>query len=224
MDPSTPTAQDVQNQTPASQSANSVEPPVTATPLVQPVPTQPKMPISVPGNVEEGSAVIMQENPDVDTDEEDEIKVAPQETKNQAVSQSAGFDEQEVAQIQPAVPEVVTSSPEVEKFVEITPPDVPKLSEEIKNAGVTHSGLGIIDVSQANFAPAKIPVTYERAVVEEKQTQLHDSKHWLMGKIMYIWRKLNPKIALSVKKSPAPVLPNPVKTNQIPVKENTNTL
>ncbi len=115
---------------------------------------------------------------------------------------SCGADVQEEAvEVQPAVPEIATS-PEVEKVVEITPPDEPKLTQEMKNVGVTHSGPGVIDVSPATFAPAKLPVAYEQALVEEKQTELHDSKHWLMGMILYLWRKVNPNIALTVKKQP----------------------
>jgi len=213
MDPSTPTAQDVQNQA-ATQPVNRAQPPqaslaqdqqqVTSTQSTQQTPIAPnsavpKAQISI-GNVEAGGASSMiQEAPDADVDEddEDELKVAPQETKTRAVGPGGMADlQEEVVEMQPAVPEVPSGSVEVEKFVEKSPdlekPDLPKA---VSDAGVTHSGPGVIAVQQNNFGVKQMPATYQQAAVQVKKTKLHDSQHWLMATIMYIWRKLNPQAA-----------------------------
>ena len=80
---------------------------------------------------------------------------------------------------------VYSYSPDQEK------PDLPKV---VQNAGVTYSGPGVIDVKQNSFGVKKLPITYDQAANEERITQLHDSKHWFAGMIMYIWRKLNPAL------------------------------
>src|SRR5487761_1456214 len=105
MDPSTPAAQDVQNQTPADQPVNqaqqatSVPPDNTAQPASQPPlpkPQAPKHQISV-GNIEAGSSVV--EDGDEDDDDE-ELMVSPQETKNRMVlGQNEGEDEDETATV-----------------------------------------------------------------------------------------------------------------------------
>jgi hypothetical protein len=63
---------------------------------------------------------------------------------------------------------------------------------------VTHSGPGVIieekGIEQNKFGVKTLPVTYQEALKEEKQTQLRDSKHWLMKTIMYVWQKINPKL------------------------------
>lgn len=157
--------------------------------------TQQKTQISV-GNVEEGATAIIAESPDADEDDEDELQVAPQETKNSVIGQGAmaGIDD-EIVEIRPSVPEFAASSPEVEKIIEKTPDqEKPVIPQEVKDMGVTHSGPGVIDIQQNTFGITKLPVPFEVAATQEKTTKLHDSKHWLMGMIMYIWRKVNPKL------------------------------
>lgn len=198
MDPNASSVQNAQNTVPP---VNPVEPvvPVTSQPA-QPAQTQQqKMPISVPGSIEEGSAV-MPENPNAGDDEE-ELRVAPQETKNQAVGQqgmTADAEEETIA-VSPSVPEF-EASPEVEKIVEKTPDqEKPVISQEVKKAGVTHSGPGVIDIPNPVIPAQKLPVSYFDAVEEEKVTKLHDSKHWFMGLVVYLWRRVNPKLPLKPK-------------------------
>jgi hypothetical protein len=258
MDPTAPAAQDVQKQTPAAQpaaDASTVQAGQSqdttgqqSVTQVKPAPTTPqKTQISVSGSggLEAGSAVIVQEDAD-DDDDEKELQAAPQEKRNlgvmgqgeddeqdeqQVVSNPAVIDtEEEVAEVQPTVPEVVVSSPEVEKLVEITPPEQPKITEELKNVGVTHSGPGFIDASQMQLPPPKMPATYEQVVNAEEQiknNRLHSSKFWLLEKIKYLWRKVNPNIALTVKKPQTkkviPVKKLPVKANTVPANNDTVT-
>lgn len=232
MDPSTQAAQDVQNQTSSSATPVSDEQQKT-TPTQQmslsdiaqnglsgQTLPQNKAQISVSGGgieAEAGGAMIVPEDPDEDSDEEEALKGAPQEKKNQAlmgvggdeqdedqqpVSQAPVIDIQEESEIQPAVPEITFGNPEVEKIVEITPPEAPKISEELKDI-VTHSGPGIIDVSEVNLKPKPLPVTYTQVITEEekiKENRLHNSKFWLLEKIKYLWRKVNPDIDTTVKK------------------------
>ena len=204
--------------------------------------TQQKTPVQQPpkkqqisisgGGLEEGATVTIED--DSDADDEDELQVAPQEKKNLGVMGQGGDaedqDEQQVAspqgvadvqdesvEIAPAIPEVVTSSPEVEKLVEITPSDKPKLNEEMKKIGVTHSGPGIIDPGPSRLPESQIPITIEQVLTEEekiKSNRVHTSKFWLLEKIKYIWRKVNPKIITEVKKQQAkPVIV--AKTQQV---------
>ncbi len=219
-----------------------------------PAPTQPVQPKPAPiqktqisvsgsGGLESGSAVIAAEDPD-DDDDEDELQVAPQEKKNlgvmgqgsddlqedeqQIVSQPAVVDVEEVGpELQPAVPEVIAASPEVEKLIEVNELEKPKISTELKNIGVTHSGPGIIDAADMHLSKPKIPVTYAQAITQEeliKANRLHSSKFWLLEKIKYLWRKMNPDIAMTVMKpvskgaiaNKLPVKTVPVKT--VPVK------
>jgi hypothetical protein len=185
---------------------------------VKPAPSKQQISISGGGGLEAGSAMLVTEDPD-DDDEDEALQVAPQEKKNlgvmgqgdteeqddeqQIVGQSAVTDvAEETVEMQPVASEVAANSPEVEKLIEITPPEQPKISDELKNIGVTHSGPGVIP--QATFAPAKIPVSYEQALNEEekiKSNRLHSSKFWLLEKIKYLLRKVNPNIAATVKKS-----------------------
>lgn len=194
MDPSTSTVPDVQQQTPSDQQLSQTQSPTTLGQPTQPVQTPPqKTSVAVSVNKEAGSAAVMvTESPDAD---EDEIVVAPQETKTQVVSQQGGVDlEEEAVEMQPSVPEFSASS-EVEKIVEKSPDqEKPEISKAVSDAGVTHSGPGIITVDRNNFSVTKMPETYEQAVEEEKKTQLHDSRHWFAAMIMYIWRKLNPTL------------------------------
>ncbi|HSX08674.1 MAG TPA: hypothetical protein VLF93_00795 [Candidatus Saccharimonadales bacterium] len=212
MDPSTPSAQDGANE----QSSN---PPVNQAQQPAPPAQTPKQTMTISVGNEGEPAVIAAESPDADSDEE-EIKVAPQEAKNQGVQQGAGVEQEESVEIQPSVPEV-SVSPEVEHVVEKSvDQEKPELPKVVKSAGVTHSGPGVIKVDQNSFGVKKLPVTYQQAAAEEKVTQLHDSKHWLMGMIMYIWRKLNPKIgtkdASSVTSSASTVIQQPIQLAQQP--------
>ena len=197
MDPSTPSAQDVTSQNSSDDQSASTTQQSTVQQPVSPAQTPPqqKTPMTISVNKEEGSATVMvAESPA--GDEEDEVIAAPQETKTQVVQQGGGEDmqEEEVAEIAPATPEFLANE-EVKEVVEKSPdqekPDLPKV---VQDAGVTHSGPGVIDVSENQFGVKKLPITYHQAAVEEKVTKLHDSKHWLMGTVMYIWRKLNPKL------------------------------
>jgi hypothetical protein len=195
MDPSTASAQNVQDQTGVQQPADQVQQPVAV--QQPPAPSQPKgtTTISVGGGKETAPAVIVQES--AEEDDEDEIQPAPQEIKANVVTQQGGADTQEeVVELQPAVPEVVTSSSEVEAVIEKTPDqEKPALSEEVKKVGLTHSGPGVIAVEQENsFGITKMPITYAQAADEEKKTNITQSKHWLMGVIMYVWRKVNPTL------------------------------
>jgi len=206
MDPSTSPAQNAQDQQPSDQQINP-----TPSQQIQPVQKQPAKTQQISVGSREAGAIV-QEDVDED-DEDDELLVAPQETKSGVSlgqnegedeaekaaivpSQSITADSQENVEIQPSVPEFAPNNPEVEKFVEKSPdqekPDLPKV---VQNAGVTYSGPGVIDIKQNSFGIKKLPVTYDQAVVEEKVTELHDSKHWFMGMVMYIWRKLNPDIS-----------------------------
>ncbi len=195
MDPSTPTAQDVQSQSSSDQPVSPTQQSPSVQ-LPQPVQTPPKTQVTISsGNKEGQPSMMVAESPD--GDEEDEVKSAPQETKTQVVGQQGGGIEEEVAEIRPSVPEI-SASPEVEKVIEKSSdqekPEIPKV---LQDAGVTHSGPGIpvdVDVKQNSFGVKKLPITYQQAAVEEKVTKLHDSKHWLMGTVMYIWRKLHPKL------------------------------
>src|SRR5882672_10564049 len=148
MDQSKTTASDAQNQTPSDQPVSSVQQPMT-TPPVQSndsiqaqTPPQQKTQISV-GNVEAGAVSIVQESADATAeDDEDKVVVAPQETKNQVISQGGGMDSQEEAvEMHPSAAEAGLSvSKEVEPFVEKVPgQEKPALTQEVQDAGVTHS-------------------------------------------------------------------------------------
>lgn len=202
MDQSTPAASDAQNQTPSDQPINSVQPTATQ-PSVQaqaaePVQTpQQKTQISV-GNVEAGASSMVQESSDAGAeDDEDELRVSPQETKNQAVSQGGGIDSQEqTIEVRPSAAEAGAAiSPEIEPFVEKTSDqEKPTLSQAVQDAGVTHSGPGMIAVDENPFGVTQMPpITLQQAVVEEKKTGFKESKHWFMGLVEYIWRKLGEK-------------------------------
>jgi hypothetical protein len=246
MDPSAPVAQDVQNQTKSDQSVPAVsdnQQQSTTTQPNQPAVQQPlkKPQISISGGgIEEGASMIVADNPDADEDDEDELQVAPQEKKNLGVMGQGDAEEQdelqgasqqgvvdiqdESAELEPAIPEVVTSSPEVEKLIEITPPDKPELSDEVKKIGVTHSGPGIIDPGQLRLPDPKIPISIQQVLSEEekiKSNRLHTSKFWLLQKIKYLWRKINPEITSDLKKQQTkPVIPaktQPVKKDPVTI-------
>ena len=82
----------------------------------------------------------------------------------------------------------------VENFVEQSPAaEEPAIAPDVKKAGVTHSGPGlIVDVDENVLGIKKMPMTYADAAEAEKKAKFKDSKHWLMAHIMYIWRKINP--------------------------------
>ena len=200
MDPSTPSGQNTQNQSTQSVPEDTKTSVVVTQPAQVTSPVQPlvlsKAPVTISsGNKEGQPAMIIAESPS--GDEEEEVVAAPQETKAQvAGQQGVGDGEEEVAELQPTIPEV-SASPEVEKIVEKSPDlEKPNLPDAVKVAGVTHSGPGVIDVDVKENALGitKLPITYQQAAVQEKVTKLHDSKHWLMGTVMYIWRKLHPKL------------------------------
>ena len=73
-------------------------------------------------------------------------------------------------------------SPDLEK------PDIPKV---VSDAGVTQSGPGVIQVDDNSFGISQMPaITAQQAATQFKTTHLHDSKHWFVGMLIYIWKKL----------------------------------
>jgi hypothetical protein len=123
---------------------------------------------------------------------EDLVQPARQEvSKGPGVQQAAEVQEIEVA---PSMPELKVEQ-SVEHVVEKAPDqDKPKIPEEVKAVGVTHSGPGI-PVDENVFNVKSLPMTYEQAVAEVKEhPKLNDSKHWLGELIKYVWRKLDPMI------------------------------
>lgn len=191
MDPSIPSAQDVTSQNSSDQSAGPVQQ-STVQPPTQPAQTPPQQQtVTISGNKEGPPAVIITESPDAD--DEDEIQPAKQETKTQVVQQGAAAEVQDI-EVRPSIPEV-TIEKSVESVIEKSPDQEKPDIKAIEDAGVTHSGPGIIAVESTNtLGIPKMPQTYQQAAVEEKETKLHDSKHWLSGLIKYIWRKVNPKL------------------------------
>ncbi|MGI8419140.1 MAG: hypothetical protein ACR2LN_00690 [Candidatus Levyibacteriota bacterium] len=194
------------NPSPNDQSLNRAQPPVTATvtndsALSQPVAApQPKIqtPTAISVNKESGPSVIVSEN----SGDNEEVQIASQETNNQGVQQQAGGEVQEI-EVQPSIlePKIEAS---IEHVVEKSgDQEKPVIAEVVKQAGVTHSGPGIIPdttfkIKDNAFGIKTLPITYQQAAVEEKKTEFKASKHWLMGTIMYVWRKVNP--ALGTKK------------------------
>jgi hypothetical protein len=214
MDPGTKAVQDVQNQQSSDQPVNQTQQGIPAQPSQQGLPAQKQQSktqqISVGGRE---AGAIVQEEADEDDDDE-KLLVAPQEKKNStSLGQNEGEEEedetitvaqgqqitansQENVELQPSGPEIsVTASPEVEKVIERTEnQENPVISKELQEAGVTHSGPGVIQVEENNFGVSRMPaVTYQQAAEQYKKTKLHDSRHWFLAMIMYIWRKLNPK-------------------------------
>lgn len=208
MDTSTSSASDVQTQQSSDDQVVNPSQQISQVPSSPQQKPQPKASTMISVGAEAGGGMMVQENPDADDEDEDEL-VAPQETKNLGVmgqgeeesdeqhiiSQPSVVDIQEQAvELQPAVPEFPASSVEVEKVIERSPdtekPDIPQAIQNV----LTHSGPGVIDVTQINIEKVKLPVNYPAAVAEVKQTPLHDSKHWLMGMTAYIWRKIRPGI------------------------------
>lgn len=200
MDSSTSTAADIDTKQPSDQPINRTQPPAVSPSAVTPKTT---MTISV-GKEAGPSSVVIAESPDDGEDEEDELRVASQEKKTQVVSsQGGGAGIEEEIEVQP-VPEF-SASPEVEKYIEVTDIEKPDIKEIAKD-GVTHSGTGVIPdmiaISKNNFGVKTMPESFDQAVNDEHQSRLHDSKHWFSAMIIYIWRKLNPKIKKTVPTKP----------------------
>ena len=208
MDPSTSSSQNAQNKTAAepmsraqppvtSSQSLSVPPPVTATPPAS-QPLDPGIPDidhqSAPqsGSTNKEAGPVATAPEFTETDEE-EIKPASQESKNQA-SQPSSEAEPQAVEVQPSIPEAKIEQ-SVENIIEKAPDqEKPAIPQVVKDAGVTHSGPGMINVEENTFGISTLPKTYAQAAAEEKKTKVKDSKHWLVATIMYVWRKLNPKI------------------------------
>ena len=152
-------------------------------------PVQQPKPQMISGHPEQGP--IQTVAPEAPQGNEEVVQPAKQENSAQTAPQAA--PELQQVEIQSSIPEVKVEQ-SVEGVVEKSPNmENPELPEVVKQAGVTFSGPGI-PVEENVFAVQTMPVTYEQAVAEEKATKIKDSKHWLMAKIIYIWRKLNPNI------------------------------
>lgn len=211
MDPSTSSVPDTKTQQSSDQPINNAQPPVVSTPIIPPKTT---MTISV-GKETGPSSVIIAESPANEEEDEDELHVAPQEKKTQVVASRGGGDvvEEEI-ELQPV--SEISASPEVEKYVESTELEKPDI-KEIEDAGVTHSGPGVIPemiaISKNNFGIKTMPESFDQAVQDEKSSGLHDSKHWFSAMIIYIWRKLNPK--LKKRKHTEKILVKSVNTNTV---------
>lgn len=179
--PSTPSAQasvSGRGQAPAPTiSAGTMSP---TEPVVQSVPTA--QTISVHPEQEPVSTASSLE------DQEEERRPARQEVATKPAQSTAEVQ----IEVKPATPEL-TVEKSVESIIEKTPEvDKPKLSEVVKAAGVTHSGPGI-PIDQNAFNVKSLPMTFEQAVIEEKQhPKLNDSKHWIAELVMYVWKKLDP--------------------------------
>lgn len=182
MDPSASSAQNAQNQSTALGRVQQPVPVQAGTMSQQPAPAQ--QTISV--HPEQGPVQTTAPN---ESTEDEIVHPAQQEVSVKPVQQAAEVDEIEM---KPSTPEVtVEQSVEhvVEKSLDM---DKPKLPAEVKAVGVTHSGPGV-PVDTNNFNVKSMPMTYEQAIIEEKQhPKLNDSKHWLAELIVYVWRKLDP--------------------------------
>ena len=187
MDTSTSTQQ---NQTPqvqpVTQTPPVVTPPSSLADLVnKPVTSQQQ----ISGNPEQGP--IQSSSVAENTVADDEVvQPAKQEVTNKPAQQTL---EAQQVEVQPTVPEIaVEKSVEhvVEKSVDT---EKPKLTAAVKAAGVTLSGPGI-PVDENAFGVKSLPMTYEEAVIQDKQTRMNDSKHWLAELVMYVWHKIDPTI------------------------------
>lgn len=171
MDPST---QPVQNTSPM----NRVQAPVTP-PRVDEVPVQtpaPQSPTASSTNKETGPAAVQEVKP--------------------SVTQEAASIESQTVELQPSIPEAKIEK-SMEQVLEKSPDqEKPVIPPAVKAAGVTHSGPGVIDVQvqQNGLIVKPLPATYAEAALEEKKTEFKSSKHWLMGTVMYVWRKINPEL------------------------------
>jgi hypothetical protein len=192
MDPSTSPVQGTQigrTQQPAvvqpgNMSQSSPDPVVQSIPTPQTISVHPEQ-----GPVQTGGT-------QAEDNEDEVVQPAKQEVSSPVGQQSAdeavqAVEVQEV-EVQPSVPELKVEK-SVEHIVEKSPDhDKPKLPEEVKAVGVTHSGPGV-PIDQNVFGVKNLPMTYDQAIVEEKQhPKLNDSKHWLAELVLYVWRKLDP--------------------------------
>lgn len=183
MDTNATTTQDQQHVQPAGR----IQAPVSRPPQVnQPRPNA--TPSSISGGKESEPSAFKPENASDMNNQE--VQSARQEVPTTPEQQNV--EAQADTETQIAV-ESAEQSAEIEKFVEASPdvetPDIPK---EVQKAGVTHSGPGMI-IDENSFGVTAMPMTYEQAAEEEKQTKFKDSRHWLLAQIMYVWRKLNPQ-------------------------------
>jgi hypothetical protein len=179
MDTSTPTQQ---NQTPPTVA------PTSLTDLaVKPTASTSQAPQSFSGHPEQ--APIQSGSASENADDE-VVQPAKQEV---STSPSQPATEGQKIEVQPTVPEVAIEK-NIEHVVEKSPDtEKPQLSQAVKAAGVTLSGPGI-PVDENVFGVKSLPMTYEEALVQDKQTKMKDSKHWLAELVMYVWRKLDPTI------------------------------
>lgn len=124
------------------------------------------------------------------SDDQETIQPAKQEA---AHTTGGAVKEEQQVEIRASVPEV-TVEKSVEGVVEKSADtEKPEIAEELKKAGITHSGPGI-PIETNKFAITSMPMPYEEAKAMDKASTLHDSKHWLAELVMYVWRKLDPMI------------------------------
>lgn len=122
--------------------------------------------------------------------QDDIVQPAKQEVAAAPV-QSTG--EAEKIELKHSTPEISVEK-SVEHVVEKSPDtDKPTIPDAVKAVGVTHSGPGVV-VDENAFNIHAMPMTYEEAVVQEKQhPKLNDSKHWMAELVEYVWRKIDPQ-------------------------------
>lgn len=192
-----PSASSVQS-TPDAQVIGRAQPPVATVPpgnmsqsVPQPVVHTAPTPQPISGHPEQAPIQVSS------TQEASEEMVQParQEVSNGPVAQQ-NTEVQEI-EVQPSHPEVRVEQ-SVEHVVEKSPDtEKPTIPDAVKAIGVTHSGPGV-PVDENIFNVKTLPMTYEQAVIEEKQhPKLNDSKHWLAELVKYVWRKLDPSYGKS---------------------------
>ncbi len=128
-------------------------------------------------------------------EEQDAIMPSQQETAGKSGS---SVKEEQSIEIKASVPEIaVEKSLEavVEKSVDT---EKPKITEELKKVGITHSGPGI-PIETNKFSVTTMPMQYEEAKAMDKATSIRESKHWLAELVMYVWRKIDPMIEKKLK-------------------------
>lgn len=182
MDPSASSAQSAPNQ---SMAANKLQQPV---PVQAGTMSQQSAPTPQPISVHPEQGPVQTATPSESTEDEI-VQPAQQEVSVKPVQQTAEVD---AIEMKPSTPEVSVEQ-SVEQVIEKSPDmDRPKLSNDLKAIGVTHSGPGV-PVDTNNWNVKSLPMTFEQAVAEEKQhPRLNDSKHWLAELVLYVWRKIDP--------------------------------
>lgn len=194
MDPSTSPVQS----TPDAQVLGRAQPPAATVPsgnmsqfvphhVVQSIPT----PQQISGHPEQApiqSGIVQEAS-------EEDVQPVQQEVSNSPVTQQSA--EGQAIEVQPSLPEVKVEQ-SVEHVVEKSPDtEKPTIPDAVKAIGVTHSGPGV-PVDENIFNVKTLPMTYEQAVIEEKQhPKLNDSKHWLAELVKYVWRKIDPSYGKS---------------------------